>query len=61
MGKKEQNIIQNLLNALGDMIDHFEGNEQYSEDDSAVIKFARHIYDQASSDCDRCHAAHGGE
>lgn len=53
MTNKEQNIIQNLLNALGDMIDHFEGNEQYSEDDSAVIRFARRIYDQASSDCDR--------
>ena len=37
-----------LLNALGEMLDHFEDNEQYSEDDAAVIEFARRIYNQAS-------------
>ena len=37
-----------LLNALGEMLDHFEGNEQYSEDDTQVIEFARRIYNQAS-------------
>tara|TARA_R100000353_G_scaffold174693_2_gene143225 strand:- start:87 stop:377 length:291 start_codon:yes stop_codon:yes gene_type:complete len=37
-----------LLNALGEMLDHFEDNEQYSEDDSTVINFARRIYNQAS-------------
>ena len=37
-----------LLNALGEMLDHFEDNEQYSEDDAAIIEFARRIYNQAS-------------
>ena len=37
-----------LLNALGEMLDHFEDNEQYSEDDATVIEFARRIYNQAS-------------
>ena len=37
-----------LLAALGEMLDHFEDNEQHSEDDATVIKFARRIYNQAS-------------
>tara|TARA_R100000388_G_scaffold79059_1_gene57705 strand:- start:1591 stop:1779 length:189 start_codon:yes stop_codon:yes gene_type:complete len=37
-----------LLNALGGMLDHFEDNEQYSKDDATVIKFARRTYNQAS-------------
>ena len=37
-----------LLAALGEMLDHFEGNEQYSEDDATVIEFARRTYNQTS-------------
>ena len=41
-----------LLNALGEMLDHFEGNEQYNEDDAKIIEFARRIYNQASLDAE---------
>ncbi len=48
MTKEEQEMIENLFNALGEMLDHFEDNEQYSEDDAAVIESARAIYNQAA-------------
>ena len=48
MTKEEQKMMEDLFNALGEMLDHFEDNEQYSEDDAAVIESARAIYNQAS-------------
>ena len=48
MTKEEQEMMENLFNALGEMLDQFEANEQYSEDDAAVIESARAIYNQTT-------------
>ena len=48
MTKEDQEMMENLFNALGEMLDQFEANEQYSEDDAAVIESARAIYNQAT-------------
>ena len=48
MTKEEREMMENLFNALGEMLDQFEANEQYSEDDATVIEFARRTYNQTS-------------
>tara|TARA_R110000824_G_scaffold152177_1_gene323300 strand:- start:15301 stop:15459 length:159 start_codon:yes stop_codon:yes gene_type:complete len=37
----------NLLAALGDMIEHFEANAQYSDDDAEIIGKAIQTHDNA--------------
>ena len=42
----------NLLAALGNMIEHFEANAQYSDDDAEILDEAIQAYDQTTNAMD---------